>query len=562
MLTALLVAAVPLAAVLVAPASRLPGFAEGDVYKHAWSYWHTLQVLDSWPRTEWLLGPRGGVMLDVMLVPALLLAPITALAGPVVAANLGVWLLLVVGGLASGALAWRETRSEPGAVLAVLLTILAPYLAGYPLASGVHERLAVGVFPALLWALRDGRGWTTWAASVGLGLVALGCQVYAVVAVIVVGVTAPWWHRSWQETARTAVVLGVPMLLSWAVVHYTTAHPDALVPQAGRLSVWPGWPDALGVQSRPVSELVVAGAGAVARTDGDRILELAQVGAVPLLAAGLGAAHTREVRWVAGGAAVLCVLALGPVLSVGPWRAWNPVYAVAALSVPAWRTIPVPWQAVGAAVPLVAVAAAGLVARRRQAWLWAAAVGLLAFAERAVLCPVPVVLPVAPATVPAIYNSIVGPGVVVDIPRVRGDSALSPGEPFLAQTVHQHAISGTINAGTGALDFYLPVLRGVSSDWDATGRCLGALGVGYVVLHRELLSPGLSASEVVAAARRGLGDPIQDDGERAVFALSPSGTADLPAPKSTMVEALLDQGLVGGPVPRAGAGCPAQGVDL
>ena len=102
-------AAVPLLHVLLAPTTSLPGSELGDVYKHAWSYWHCLAQGGAWPETSSLNAPAGGRLLDVMLAPALLMAPVTVLLGPVFSANLWVWLSLWAVGLTIVVHGWAQT---------------------------------------------------------------------------------------------------------------------------------------------------------------------------------------------------------------------------------------------------------------------------------------------------------------------------------------------------------------------------------------------------------------------------------------------------------------------
>ena len=85
-------ALLPVLGVLGSPGERLVGTELGDVYKHAWSFWHTPHALGTWPWTEALNAPGGGRLWDVMLLPSLVMVPVTSLAGPVFASN--VWVVV------------------------------------------------------------------------------------------------------------------------------------------------------------------------------------------------------------------------------------------------------------------------------------------------------------------------------------------------------------------------------------------------------------------------------------------------------------------------------------
>ena len=160
-------ALLPLLGVLVDPAGRLPGTELGDVYKHAWSYWHTPHAIGAWPWTDSLNAPGGGVLWDVMLFPSLLMAPVDWIAGPVFTANLWVFFSLLLVGFCTAGFLRAIGASDLLAALGGFLAQGSPYLYGYPLYSGVHERLAVWVFPLLLWCViriqqQGGKRWLIW----------------------------------------------------------------------------------------------------------------------------------------------------------------------------------------------------------------------------------------------------------------------------------------------------------------------------------------------------------------------------------------------------------------
>ena len=546
-------ALVPLLAVLGDPLHRIPGGLRTDLPKHVWSYWHTLTHLSTWPHTTALGGPTGGVFLDVMLLPSIAMAPVAATLGPVAAANTWVWLSLLLVGATTAALARRLVGSERAACTAGLVAQAAPFLAGYPLASGVHERLAIWVFPLVLlglleWRDRGRARGLAWAA-VGLFFATMGCQVYGVFTLALLGLALPVWWPGLRRLPPVALAVGAPLVAAWAVVRGPTVADDALVPQAGRLDLWPGPPGDLPGVDLSLRDLLDPTwvAQLVPATDGDELHVLVYLCWTVLAAALAGARLSRgPVAWLVGVGLVLASLALGPTLRVGPWLTWNPAHVTLSWTLPVFRTIPVPWQAVGAAVPLLAVGVGALADR----WRWppgaAVLVGLVVL-ERAIVLPVDLVLPATTIDTPAVYDRVSGP--VVEVPRVVGDTALTPGEVFLAQMSHGQPLAISINAGTTPLDHHLPTLRGVSSHWPHAAACWSELGFGTVVVHRDRVSASVDPRALVDGITRAVGAPVADDGVRAVFRLTP---AEPPTPtfRPDMVEALLDAGLVGGPPPR------------
>ena len=548
-------ALVPLLGVLGAPATRMPGTPRSDLAKHVWSYWHTLHAVGDWPVTTALGSPDGGLFYDVMLLPALVMAPVTALFGPVAAANLWVWVSLVAVGVSTAALAYRVVGSERGAITAGLVAQFSPFLAGYPLGSGVHERLAIWVFP-LVWlgllAWRDkGQRRGLVVLSVGLFFATAGCQVYGVFVLGMLLFGLPWWWPGLRRVGPALVALAVPLLGAWALVRGPTLSAMSLVPQKGRLSLWPGQPElhaGTGMQLRDLLD-----PSWVARQEvtqgGDELYMLVYLGWMVLLTALPGAWRARGLvaGFVGTGLALAC-LAFGPVMLIGQTLFWNPIHVSLSWVLPVFRTIPVPWQAVGAAVPLLAVGVAAFVDRFRGAWVAAVVVGLVVL-ERAVVLPVSLVLPTTDTTVPEVYAAVDGP--VIELPRVYQDTTLTPGEVFLAQTTHEQGLSLSINAGTTPYDRHLPTLRGVSSDWRRDVRCWASDGFRYVVVHRDWLSPSLDPEALVAGLTKAAGAPVADDGVRAVFGLPKAELRTNRPPYSTgMVEVLTEGGLAGGPPPK------------
>ncbi len=557
-------AVVPLLGVLSNPTTTMPGSPRSDLAKHIWSYWHTLHHLGTWPETTAIGAPHGGDFLDVMLLPGILMSPVTALFGPVAAANLWIWISVFAVGLATGALAHRVVGSVRSAVVAGLIAQVAPYLAGYGLGSGVHERLAIWVFPVvwlglLSWRDQGHRRSLVWMA-IAIFFATTGCQVYGIFLLCMVILGLPWWWPGLRRAGPALLALGLPLLAALAVVRGPTISQRSLVPQHGRLDLWPGMPSLNRTEAKTLRDLLdptwVAQQEVI--EGGDELYMLAYVGWAVFVAALFGAWRLRGT--VAGFVAVavaLATISFGAVVQLGQTLHWNPVYVFFSYILPVFRTIPVAWQVMGAVVPLLAVAAAAAVDHFRGPWIPGVLVTAVMM-ERVVVVPVPWILPTTDTTAPAVYAVVDGP--VLEIPRIYRRTTLTPGEIFLAQTVHGQGISISINAGTVPFDRHLPTLRGVSSDWARDVACWSQHGFENVVVHRDWLSTDVDAAATITGLSRAAGPPIADDGVRAVFQLPRQETIEPPWQLlQGTVEVLMDNGLVGGPapsVPHPTEGCP------
>lgn len=514
-------AAWPIARALADPLGSLPGFAEGDVFKHAWSFWHTPAALaaGSWPHTPFLGAPEGGVLLDVMLVPSLLLAPITLAAGPVLATNVWVWLSLWAVGVATWALAREVVGDRVGALVAGLVAQTSPYLLGYPLMSGVHERLAVWVFPLVLLALlraRDGggRGWMA-TGAIGLGVATVGCQVYGVFAAAMGLLALPVLLRpaSWRRVVTAAAWMGAALVACYLFVAWATEHPASLAPQSWqRLE--------LSLTSLPSQDVASpdtlldprAARTQKASVEGDLLLRVVYLGWVPLLAAVAGAWRVRGPRrWDVVGI-VLVGLSFGW-LSLG--EAASPLHGLLSAAVPMYGSIPPRWQQLAAFGPLTAVGIAALIASwptSRGRLVLAAALVTLTLGERVAALPLPLPLPAASARIPPIYRHIDGPGAVVDIPRLYRGSRGTAGIAFLAQSRHEQPILSTINLGDRPWDASTAVASGWSEDWPRVVFDLRASGVRWVVVHPDWFGLGTDPQRAAWGIGQGAGQPRAVEG--------------------------------------------------
>jgi hypothetical protein len=555
-------AVLPLLRVLPSPLHTVVGLPYSDVQKHVWAFWHVLQTVaqGTWPWSFLVKAPCGGVLVDPMAVPAVLLAPVTALAGPALADNLWVALSLFAVALATAALTRELGGSRLAAAIAGGLAPSSPFLLGYPLASGVRERLAVWVFPLLVLAvlrlLRRPAPWSALLAVAGLALAALGAQFYGFLAALLVPLVVaagslrrPGWRALLRVAAflaaLAAVLAGVYLLTTWA-----RAHPWSLVtsssPSEGQASSYAFRTEWLGLLLDPLR----AHRGE-ARLLNDTLLQVSYLGWVPLLAALLPLClRTREpVERAAdrfGSALLLALIAFFAALAVGPvigrTGLTNPVFALVGRIAPFSGHAERAWQDVAVVGPLLVAAAARALDRLPPGRIRgaAAALGALAvLAERAVALPVLLAPGAADLRVSPLYDAIgaaEGAGAVLDAPRFLGTTEVSPGEPFLAQVRHQRPIPWGINP-----DRQHPVARLELSP--AVGRCTreGWLGWGavapelagatvrWVVLHPGWCSDVAVIDEWVEDARAAFGEPWAEDAQIIVFDLGPDA-ADSPDP--------------------------------
>ena len=527
-------ACIPLARVLVDPAGVLPGSEASDVYKHAWPYWHSLaQIRDwSWPYTQYINAPDGGLLLDVMVLPSLIMAPVTLVAGPVLATNLWVLLSLWAVGAATYALCRHLTGSRVGALTAGVVVQTCPFLMGYALTSGVHERLTLWFFPLLvlgLLRLREGGGWR-WPALLvgGLALTISQCPTYGLFCAALLCFMVPLVVRrpgangpgvllrlAVTYAAMAAVMIGTYEVYRWFVMEPTFL---AGIPQ---LRVTPTLGIAANLPERETATLAsllypwAVRASQPVRID-DELYRLVYLGWVPLAVVLMGAVMAwrrgqRMALAVAATGAVFLALSVGAEVSVGAGTLPNPLYHVVAAILPFYGGIPPVWQQAGLFVVLAAPVMAALVAaipRRPLRLAVAVIIPLAALAERAVVLPVPLILDTAPARVPAVYEKASGPGALVDVPRFFSGSHVARGYTFLAQTRHERAIPVAINMGIARYDAYRPVTRGLADDWTHAAVCLRKGKIRWLVVHTKWYADKDDADHTIRQLNKVLVSPV------------------------------------------------------
>ena len=548
-------ALLPLARVLFDPAGSLPGSDHGDIYKHTWAYWHTIRQIaeGTWPSTPYLNAPNGGVLLDVMVAPALLMMPVTLVGGCVLAANVWLWIsLLGVGGIVY-LLSLHLTGSRVGATCAGLLAQTAPYLLGHALTSGVHERFAIWVFPLTLLCLiktRERGGWR-WplAATLGMALAAIQCPTYSVFLAVMILFTLPimfrlprdapyGWRRIFQLGAAYAG-MGAALLGVFYLHHWTVLQPNFLagVPEHRVLltmGVTAPYADVATVEAlfNPFSVRVQE----PTRLD-DELHNLVYLGWVPLvcLLVGLVAAFRRRAR---GSLMVLSFALIFGLLSLGPWVLWgegrvkNPLFYLVSYLVPLYGGVPPLWQQAGVLAMLGMVGVAEVVAIfRRRRWQILLALVLLGagLGERIWALPIPLVADTFDARVPATYDRINGPGPVLEIPRLWPEHWVARSTMFLAQTRHKQPITAAINLGFTKWDEYRPVAIGISEDWGLTVACMREDKIRWVMVNRPLLAQRRLDKKCLAGLRKAVGPPVLDTKTEVLFDLSKAPAGIKPA---------------------------------
>ena len=547
LLVIILGALLPLGRVLADPFGLLPG-SGGDVYKHCWAYWHTLRQIfeGSFPHTRYLNAPDGGVLLDVMLLPALIMAPVTLAAGPVFSANLFVLINLVAVGGIVYLLCRHLGTSRVGATCAGVVCQTSPFLLGHALASGVHERFTAWLFPLIVLALLKTRlqgGWR-WplAAMGGLLLAACACPTYSVFIAVMLFLLLPLVARlprrrrgrsAWPQLRQLVVAyagMGLALAVAFLLHHWFVTQPTFL---AGipTVRVTPS----IGVSS---TEFNVATPAALlnpfevrqqqpTRLD-DELHNIVYVGWIPFVAmlAGLALAIRRRERW---GVVVLLLgflfglLSMGPLILVGAQRIPNPFFYVISYLVPLYGGVPPVWQQAGIMVMLGSVGLALTISALPGRRLQIAAALLLTAAtlgERVWALPVPVVAETSSARVPAIYDRVDGEGPVAEIPRLLPGITVARCTMYMAQISHGQPTTVAINLGLTRWDDDLALTRGFSDDWNATAYCLRKGGLRWVMVHKRQFQTPREARECVGGLRRAVGPPVAETADHALWDLA------------------------------------------
>jgi hypothetical protein len=449
-ITAIVALQVP--GVVLDPAGVLWGAPDADTLGLVWTLWHTAEHLSRFGTLgleSQLAGfPDGGTVWPANPVEAVLVAPITALAGPAVAYNL---LQLLHPGAAAGAvvvLARRVGAGAWGAALAGLATGLSPVL----LCSAHNGNVEMGQLYWLplagiaAWAAARRGGWlrvTVAGATVGAALIAhvyLGIMAAIVAAAMVAAAPGATVDRARRLAAIGAVALAVAgpvMALAWSLTAADTALVGKDLSIVGRMRLLEG--------QTPLLRLLAPGPVVARDPNGDpgAYLNAASPG-LALLGLGLwGATRQRDrlSRALTGLGAAGALMALGPTLVL-----WDQPLVVAG------RQVPLPFLLLDAIPPFpmmielwrfsallhLALALAAALAIGRWGRRGAAAALSIVLLEATLLSPGRAVFETTPLPGPDLQQTIDAipqPGAVLSWPL-----SLHLW-PLLAQTGHGQPIS-------------------------------------------------------------------------------------------------------------------------
>lgn len=541
-----LAAIVPLLRVLRDPTGLLPGIERSDVFKHAWSYWHTLAVIreGSFPWTRFLHAPGGGVLQDPMLLPSVLLAPVTTALGVVASANAWVWLSLALLGC-FGFLMMRELgASRIAAAASALLLQTTPYLLGYPLASGVHERFVIWTLPLTILAfLRIPRNaaWTL-VPPLAMATLATTCSTHGVIGAIVLTLLCPLLFaralvgpqplKNLGLSLLGALGAGAGLLLALLWYRWACSHHWTLSAQAG----WTGRPFEYVAGDQPFLNLSELLSWETTRHIepthyADDLYHIAFIGLIPAITALLGLIvatlrrqHASAWATLAGFLALL--LTLGPVLKIGAHSLPNPVFEATIRTIPYFGSRSHPNELVIAFAILGAAGIASFIdlARSRLSRsLLAGLLVLLAIGERVIALPVPLIAQATEARVDEVIRDIEPQGSLVDVPRVWRGSRWTPGGIFLNQTVHHAPIAITINLEHSALDRMRILWDCESGEWSETADFLARAGFRWLVVHRSWFPTPALGERCEARVTQLLGAPRARDKDAVLYDLARLG---------------------------------------
>jgi len=340
------------------------------------------------------------------------------LAWPLLSAGLPLqwtWNLLIVLARIAGpllAFAWlRAEGAKPaGAIAGAAVFGCAAMFHGYAV-EGIVEGTDAWTLP--LWGLLAARRKLV-PAILAFGLV-IASSWYLGLAGLLVAVVRAREHRVIWISALGGVLLAAPL---WWL--FSGAFPAAS-PLPAEIRA------AMGVSLGVPSPGVLAGDNPFAMTG--------YIGWLPLVLFMMGA---RRKPWLAGGAALCWLLALG----VGPWY-----------QLPGLAMVRFPYRLLAASLFLGAPVVA-LIAGR---WRWGGLLGFAIAAEFLLLSPVEPILPTAPVELPRAYAPV-EPTVLLEVP---GPVAKPPGEINRSRPRAQYLLYYAI--AHGAASPWAPDFNGVSS---------------------------------------------------------------------------------------------------
>ena len=488
------------------------GAEYGDTYKHVWSFWHTDHVLfHGWPWTNKLSTPHGGFLLDVMLAPSILLLPVTWVFGPIVSSQLFVFLSFFCVGWSVFSLARCMGLTPQSAFFAGILTQVSPYLLGYPLASGVYERLSIWIFP-FLWLMfiryREDRTyrWILYGAF-SLLFMAFSCQNYAVYAMIMLGVG--WCFFRDRASTIYIVVMIVLLLLAFVYVRQVTQSPWTLAPQPMRFSLFPTGPLVEESATIPALFSPLATRAQSGIYSGDWLLRLCYVGLLPI---GLCVWKRKELpKMISLIALLFLTLSLGSTIA---GFIPNVLYWLLAHLLPVYGSIPDVFQQLAVVMPFLSIAV--MFALQKESVRVQYIFVFLILLERIIALPHHVVWQSAPTDIPSIYDQVQD-GAIIDIPRQLHGKQLVSAQPFLYQTKHEQPLAISVYMGVTGWDAYAPIAIGKSTNWAQAFSCMRKGGLRWVMIHKDWFASIEEANKVVDQIEM---SPKETDGTRYLYDLS------------------------------------------
>ncbi len=520
-----------LAPVLPGFATAIPGgpVADVDGWQNVWNLWWFHRAVSAGQNpffTDLLFHPTGATLATQTLSSSngLLVLPVTALAGPIAGYNAAILLSFALAGLGGFALTLHVTRQPVSAFVAGCVFAFAPFHMT-KVWDGQLELAALQWLPwYALFLLRSAAPEGSWgdAALAGalLGLIGYTSWYYFFFAGIASLFIAALWlpYRAGPRALgrvglRLAAAAGLatlvlapllPPLVRGALEQSGPASSMALLADrsANLVDFWlpsnlhPLWGDAARALGESWHPYIAAWNVALGFTP--LLLALAALGLNP------GASW----RWAALGLAA-GVLALGPVLQVGPWRTDIPLpYAVLA-ALPGGNLAHRPSHfVIISVVALTVLAGLGLQALTiRAAGVWRAWLPIVALLGIGIEFFPPRWSLWEPSVHPYYVTLTDAPGALLVLPPPLEDS-----RALLAQMRHQRPILGGFLARTPPYD--PPFAPGVRELWaprDTRPPLLAAspeqgraalryYGVSHIVVERSLLESGVeSALEGVIA---------------------------------------------------------------
>lgn len=454
------------------------GSDHGDTYKHVWSFWHTDQTLfHGWPWTNRLSTPHGGFLLDVMFAPSLLFLPCTWIFGPIATSQIFILISLWCVGWSVFTLARFWKISNDGAFAAGVLAQTSPYLLGYPLASGVYERISIWIFP-FLWLMllryRAERHWKwVFYGCLSLLFMAFSCQTYVVYAMMMLGLG--WMFFRDRATLLYTCAMTVVVLAAFLYIRQITQSSWTLAPQPMRFSIFPTGP--LIEEATTLSSLFSPFFSRAQQgvQSGDWLLRLCYIGWLPM---GICLWAYKEIpKQLLLIAFVFLILSLGSTI-VGPIP--NPFYWILAHTLPIYGSIPDVFQQIAVVMPFLSLGIVFALQKYRVTMRWMV-VGLILL-ERMFALPHSAVWQSAPLSVPSVYEKVEN-GAIIDIPRQLHGEQLVSAKPFLYQQSHHQALAISVYMGVTGWDAYAPIALGSSTDWEASFSCMRKGGLRWVMIH-------------------------------------------------------------------------------